>query len=52
MLEFDPDKRITIDEVLQHPYLAAFHDPKDEPSTLPIEIQTNDSIKLSVKAYR
>lgn len=31
MLAFDPAKRITVDEALAHPYLAALHDPADEP---------------------
>jgi serine/threonine protein kinase len=31
MLIFDPRKRITIDEALEHPYLAALHSVDDEP---------------------
>lgn len=31
-LEFNPDKRITVEEALAHPYLKAFHDPQDEPA--------------------
>eukprot|EP00762_Andalucia_godoyi_P008249 ANDGO_02996.mRNA.1 Extracellular signal-regulated kinase 1 len=31
MLTFDPKKRITVEEALAHPYLAALHDPTDEP---------------------
>lgn len=31
MLRFDPDKRITVEEALEHPYLAQLHDPSDEP---------------------
>lgn len=31
-LTFDPKKRITVEEALQHPYLSAYHDPMDEPS--------------------
>ena len=31
MLTFDPEKRITVGEALAHPYLAALHDPTDEP---------------------
>ncbi|QLG73238.1 hypothetical protein HG535_0E03220 [Zygotorulaspora mrakii] len=32
MLVFDPNKRITAAEVLEHPYLATYHDPVDEPA--------------------
>jgi serine/threonine protein kinase len=31
MLRFDPRKRITVDEALQHPWLKALHDPATEP---------------------
>ena len=33
MLVIDPAKRITIKEALDHPFLAEFHDPEDEPET-------------------
>jgi serine/threonine protein kinase len=32
MLTFDPGSRITVDQALAHPYLAALHDPSDEPT--------------------
>lgn len=32
MLTFDPDKRITVVEALEHPWLAAYHDVDDEPA--------------------
>jgi len=31
MLQFDPRKRITVSEALEHPYLATYHDPENEP---------------------
>ncbi|KAJ3071146.1 Mitogen-activated protein kinase [Quaeritorhiza haematococci] len=31
LLEFNPAKRITAEEALRHPYLAAYHHPDDEP---------------------
>lgn len=33
MLTFDPTKRITIDEALEHPYMSQLHFPDDEPTT-------------------
>eukprot|EP00828_Plagiopyla_frontata_P047737 TRINITY_DN8920_c0_g2_i2.p1 TRINITY_DN8920_c0_g2~~TRINITY_DN8920_c0_g2_i2.p1 ORF type:complete len:298 (+),score=40.30 TRINITY_DN8920_c0_g2_i2:122-895(+) len=36
-LIFDPTKRITVNEALNHPYLATFHCPEDEPVTKPVE---------------
>ncbi|KAJ1647544.1 mitogen activated protein kinase [Coemansia erecta] len=30
LLDFDPSTRITIDEILAHPYLKAYHNPEDE----------------------
>ena len=31
MLRFDPAARLTVEAALRHPYLAALHDPADEP---------------------
>lgn len=36
LLAFNPVKRITVDEALQHPYLEPYHDPEDEPTADPI----------------
>ncbi|KAJ7170013.1 CMGC/MAPK protein kinase [Mycena filopes] len=35
-LTFDPKKRMTVEEALAHPYLAAYHDPEDEPVFAPL----------------
>lgn len=32
MLQFDPGDRISVTDSLEHPYLASYHDPSDEPS--------------------
>lgn len=31
LLDLNPKTRITVDEALEHPYLASLHDPEDEP---------------------
>jgi serine/threonine protein kinase len=36
MMSFDPKKRITVTEALQHPYLEQLHCPEDEPTTQPV----------------
>ncbi len=36
MLTFNPSERITVVEALEHPYLATYHDPTDEPEAPPI----------------
>jgi len=48
-LTFDPKKRLTVDQALEHPYLAAYHDPEDEPavSSLDSEYFEFDYLDLS-----
>jgi len=36
-LTFDPKKRLTVDEALEHPYLSSYHDPEDEPTVAPLD---------------
>ncbi|XP_010142973.1 PREDICTED: mitogen-activated protein kinase 15, partial [Buceros rhinoceros silvestris] len=53
LLVFNPDKRLTAEEALQHPYVKRFHCPAREPSlgydvTLPL----GDDTQLSVAEYR
>ncbi|KAF9786877.1 CMGC/MAPK protein kinase [Thelephora terrestris] len=36
-LTFDPKKRMTVDQALNHPYLSAYHDPEDEPVVASME---------------
>lgn len=36
MLTFDPKKRITVEQALEHEYLSALHCTDDEPSTTPV----------------
>ncbi|GAA5967897.1 hypothetical protein JCM3765_001781 [Sporobolomyces pararoseus] len=35
-LTFDPTKRLTVEECLEHPYVSAYHDPDDEPTAPPL----------------
>ena len=36
LLTFNPQKRITVEDALRHPYLEPYHDPEDEPDAPPI----------------
>ena len=37
MLTWNPDKRITVEQALEHPFMAKLHDPTDEPVTFPLD---------------
>ncbi|KAL0232153.1 hypothetical protein PCE1_003149 [Barthelona sp. PCE] len=53
LLCFNPDERITAEEALEHPYVAPFHNPANEPRcTKVIRIPIDDNIKYSVDDYR
>ncbi|KIK60309.1 hypothetical protein GYMLUDRAFT_244329 [Collybiopsis luxurians FD-317 M1] len=41
-LTFDPKKRMTVEEALEHPYLSVYHDPAEEPVASPIEAEEFD----------
>ncbi len=46
MLEFDPEKRISVEEALAHPYMASLHSPDDEPGcTAAFDFSFEDGIK-------
>ena len=53
LLHFNPDKRLTAEEALKHPYVAKFHNPAEE-----ILLQRDvvpplsDDVQLSVSEYR
>lgn len=36
LLQFNPEKRITVEQALEHPYLKIYHDSEDEPTCSPI----------------
>jgi serine/threonine protein kinase len=47
LLQFNPEKRLTADEALRHPYVAQFHDPASEPScdhVITIPIKDNEKV--------
>lgn len=53
LLTFSPDQRITVEEALAHPYVAAFHNEKSELNIArPIKVSINDNRKLTIKDYR
>jgi mitogen-activated protein kinase 15 len=53
LLQFNPEKRLTADEALEHPYVAQFHNPDDEPICKKlINITMDDNHKFSIREYR
>jgi len=53
LLAFNPFRRVTVEQALEHPYVAQFHNPADEivfEHTIVIPI--NDNKKMSVATYR
>ncbi|KAL4458247.1 hypothetical protein ABPG75_013112 [Micractinium tetrahymenae] len=53
LLHFNPDKRISPEEALRHPYCAQFHNPHDEPvAPATITIPIDDNTKYSISEYR
>jgi len=52
-LEFNPEKRITAEEALKHPYVAQFHNDADEPACdKEIKITIDDDVKYTIEDYR
>ena len=53
LLHFNPAKRLTAEECLQHPYVAQFSNPDEEINcTKKINIPIDDNQKFSIKEYR
>ncbi|GAB1599419.1 extracellular signal-regulated kinase 2-like [Argonauta hians] len=53
LLHFNPDKRITVEDSLHHPYVARFHDPSEEVSVVcDVVPSLTDDVLLSVEDYR
>ena len=52
MLTFNPNRRITVEEALSHPYLSEYYDPEDEPiceSPFTIEFENDELPKEELK---
>ncbi|XP_030046024.1 mitogen-activated protein kinase 15-like [Microcaecilia unicolor] len=53
LLVFNPDKRLTAEEALEHPYVRRFHCPLREPALdYDVILPVDDDIQLSVAEYR
>lgn len=53
LLVFNPDKRLTAEQALQHPYVSRFHNPAKEPSLdYDVILPVDDDVQLSVVQYR
>uniref|UniRef100_A0A4X2MEP8 Mitogen-activated protein kinase 15 n=1 Tax=Vombatus ursinus TaxID=29139 RepID=A0A4X2MEP8_VOMUR len=53
LLVFDPEKRLTADEALRHPYVRRFHCPAKEPALeYEVILPIDDGVQLSVLEYR
>ncbi|XP_077362201.1 mitogen-activated protein kinase 15 [Festucalex cinctus] len=53
LLLFNPEKRLTAEKALQHPYVARFHNPGKEPSlNYDVVLPLDDDVQLSVAQYR
>lgn len=53
LLQFNPDKRLTAEQALKHPYLAKFHNPSEELSlSYDVVPPVDDDVQLSVAEYR
>lgn len=51
MLDLDGEKRITAEKALAHPYLAAYHDPNDEPVSMPFD-ESSEEMELTLDRWR
>lgn len=53
LMHFNPEKRISAEEALQHPYCVQFYNPDDEPvAGRTITIPIDDNTKYSISQYR
>jgi mitogen-activated protein kinase 15 len=53
LLSFNPNKRLTVEQSLEHPYVSQFHNPAEEIACQKtIVMPINDNKKMSVASYR
>ncbi|XP_023673406.1 mitogen-activated protein kinase 15 isoform X1 [Paramormyrops kingsleyae] len=53
LLVFNPDKRMTAEQALRHPYVSRFHNPAKEPGLdYDVVLPVDDDVQLSVTQYR
>ena len=53
LLHFNPDKRITAEDGLRHPFVASFHNPSEEiVKDYDVVPPLSDDIQLTVDEYR
>ncbi|XP_033011976.1 mitogen-activated protein kinase 15 isoform X2 [Lacerta agilis] len=53
LLVFNPEKRLTVEEALEHPYMRRFHCPSKEPALdYSVVLPLDDDVQLSVAEYR
>lgn len=48
LLEYNPDKRITAEKALEHPYLSQYHQPGDEVNSY---IVRRSSVFIAITSY-
>jgi mitogen-activated protein kinase 15 len=52
-LHFNPEKRLSADDAMKHPYVAKFHDAANEPVMPgPVRIPIDDNTKFGIAEYR
>lgn len=53
LLVFNPEKRMTVQDALEHKFVAQFHNPEEELACdVPIKLSLSDNKRYSVKDYR
>lgn len=52
-MEFNPNKRMTVEEALNHPFVQNFKEPEEEKVLDgPVQIRLDENYKLSLEKYR